>query len=57
MKTHELERAIAQYVRRFDGVFSSDRLPPNSRLLVSNNHPSDMPDEHWIAIYVDDDGR
>jgi len=46
-----------QYVRRFDGVFSSDRLPPNPRLLVTNTHSSDMPGEHWIAISVDDDGR
>ena len=27
MNTYELERVIGDYVKRFDGVFSSDRLP------------------------------
>ena len=40
----------------FDGVFSSDRLPPNPRMLVSNTHPSDMPGEHWVVIYISDNG-
>ena len=41
----------------FDGVFSIDRLPDHPRLLVCNTDPSDKPGRHWIAIYVDDDGR
>ena len=41
-------------MKRFDGVFSSDRLPTKPRLLVCNTDPSDMPGEHRIAIYVDD---
>ena len=57
MNTYELERAIGNYVKRFDGVFASDRLPTKPRLLVCNTDPSDMPGEHWIAIYVDDDGH
>ena len=57
MNTIELERMVADCVRRFDGVFSSDHLPTKPRLLVSNTDPSDMPGEHWVAIYVDDDGR
>ena len=57
MNTYELERVIRQYVKRFDGVFSSDRLPTKPRLLVCNTDPSDMPGAHWIAIYVDDDGH
>jgi len=57
MNTYELERVIGDYVKRFDGVFSSDRLPTKPRLLVCNTDPSDMPGEHWVAIYVDDDGR
>ena len=39
------------------GVFSSDRLPTKPRLLVCNTDPSDESGEHWIAIYVDDDGH
>ena len=35
MNTHEFERAIAQYVRRYVGVVSSDRLTTNPRLLIS----------------------
>jgi len=57
MNTYELERVVGDYVKRFDGVFSSDSLPPKPRLLVCNTDPSHMPGEHWIAIYVDDDGH
>ena len=57
MNTYELDRVIRQYVKRFDGVLSSDRLPTKPRLLVCNTDPSDMPGEHWIAICVDDDGH
>jgi hypothetical protein len=40
--------------RVFQGVFSSDMLPPNHRLLVCNTDPSTRPGQHWIAIYVDE---
>ena len=55
MNTYELQRVIGDYVKRFDGIFSIDRLPTKLRLLVCNTDPSTMPGEHWIAIYVDDD--
>jgi len=57
MNTHQLESVVRRHGKRFDGVFSSDRLPSQPRLLVSNTDPSDMPGEHWIAIYVDYGGR
>lgn len=41
----------------FQGVFSSDTLPTNPRLLVCNTDPSKEPGEHWISIYVDVNGR
>jgi hypothetical protein len=41
----------------FQGVFSVDTLPPNPRLLVCNTDPSTLPGKHWIAIYVDENGR
>ena len=41
----------------FDGVFACDHLPTKPRLMVCNTDKSDEPGEHWIAIYVDDDGR
>ena len=56
MNTYKLERAIGEYMKRF-GVFASDRLPTKPRLLVCNTDPSNMPGEHWITIYVDDDGH
>jgi len=52
-----MERVIGDYVKRFDGLFNSDRLPTKAILLVCNTDPSYMPGEHWIAIYVDDHGR
>ena len=57
MNTIELDRLISRHVKRFDGVFSSDRLPTNPKMLVSNTHPSDKPGEHWVVIYVSDDGN
>jgi len=56
MNTVNLDRLISRYVKRFDGVFSSDRLPPNPRMLVSNTHPSDKTGEHWVVNYVSNDG-
>jgi len=56
MNTVDLDRLNSRYVKRFDGVFSSDRLPSNPRMLVSNTHPSDLPGEHWVVIYISDNG-
>ena len=55
MNTDLLDRTIRLYAKRFDGVFSSDRLPTKPRLLVCNTDPSDESGKHWIAIYVNDD--
>ena len=57
MNTDQLDRAIRLYAKRFDGVFSGDRLPTKPRLLVCNTDPSDESGKHWIAIYVNDDGH
>jgi hypothetical protein len=43
--------------QNFQGVFSADTLPSKPRLLVCNTDPSSKPGRHWIAIYVDEDGR
>ena len=42
---------------RFQGVFSVDTLPENPRLLICNTDPSTEPGLHWIAIFVDQNGR
>jgi len=57
MNTDQLDRAICLYAKRFDGVFSSNSLPTKPRLMVCNTDPSDESGEHWIAIYVYDDGH
>ena len=57
MNTQQIDYIIRRHVRGFDGVFSSNTLPPdNPRLLVANTQPSDQPGEHWISIYVDRNG-
>jgi hypothetical protein len=60
MNTLEIERFIrADSVSRriFQGVFSADTLPDVPSLLVCNTDKSTKPGLHWIAIYVDNDGR
>ena len=57
MNSDEIDRFLRTRVRDFDGVFSIDNLPDNPHLLVCNTDPSDRPGQHWIAIYVDEDGR
>lgn len=37
----------------FQGVFSCDTMPTKPRLFICNTDPSNLPGEHWIAIYVD----
>jgi len=55
MNTDQLDHTFRLCAKRFDGVFSSDRLPTKPRLLFCNTDPSDESGKHWIAIYVDDD--
>jgi hypothetical protein len=53
MYTEQIEMSIYG----FQGVFSSDRLPSELRLLVCNTDPHHRPGEHWICINVDVQGR
>jgi len=58
MDTSEIDRIVREDCRGlFQGVFSTDTLPKKPRLLVSNTDPSNKPGTHWIAIYVDSNGR
>ncbi len=59
MNSDEIDRFLSQRLRDFDGVFrySMDNLPDDPHLLVCNTDPSDKPGRHWIAIYVDENGR
>jgi hypothetical protein len=55
MDTEHIERLLAT-VNNFQGVFSSDTLPDNPRLLVCNTDPASEPGVHWIAISVKNNG-
>jgi hypothetical protein len=57
MNTDQIDRILKRNIGNFDGVFSRDRLPVKPRLLVCNTDPSNRPGQHWIAIYVGEDGR
>ena len=57
MNSEDIERAVRRRVRRFDGVYAADRLPNDPCLLVCNTDPSHKLGEHWVAIYVDEEGR
>ena len=56
---------IEHYLKRycgdvFMGVFLSDKLPrfiTKPTLLVCNTDVSYLPGEHWIAIFIDSNGR
>lgn len=58
MNTRDIERILQRYAPLFRGVFSCDTLPSSGRgLMVSNTDPHDQPGSHWIAIYIDDEGK
>ena len=55
-QVQDLLRADSICSQIFQGVFSSDTLPSQPRLLVCNTDPSYKPGTHWIAIHVDRNG-
>jgi len=58
MNTNEIEqllRATCKY--DFQGVYSIDNLLSKPKLVVCNTDPSTKPGQHWISIYVSEDGR
>ena len=58
MNGFQVETLIRRFCRdKFQGVYSCDTLPPKPELLVCNTDPHDKPGTHWIAIYVDKNGR
>ena len=44
-------------MQRLDGVFSANHLPKNPHLLICNTDPFHRAGEHWVAMYVDDEGQ
>jgi len=58
MNTEHIEKALTSFRPLFLGVYSRDDLPEDGRgLMVANTDPSSLPGTHWIAIYVDSEGR
>ena len=63
MNTTDLFRALKKRCGgKLLGVFACDRLParlPHKRplILICNTHPHYKKGEHWITIYVGDDGK
>jgi len=58
MNTNEIEKLLTVTCKYdFQGVYSIDSLPSKPKLLVCNTDPSTKPGQHWISIYVSEDGR
>lgn len=62
MNTIELTSIIKRRIfnrTNFVGVLACDQLPKNiskyPTMLIVNTHPSFMPGEHWVAIYITKD--
>ena len=56
-------RLINEYLDAIDcfiGTFPRDGIPVPDKLpkgYIINTHTSDLPGEHWVAIYIDSRGR
>ena len=63
MDTREIERAIAQHpcaAAIFSGVYARDQLPQVVKYpcaMVLNTDPVNKPREHWVAVYITEDGK
>jgi len=52
MNTEEIEYILNRHLKDFEGVFSSNTLPQNPRLLVCNTDPAHKSGPHWVCIHV-----
>jgi len=58
MNTREIDNLLKKSCKKtFQGVFSVDTLPDKPRLLVANTDISTRAGEHWVAIFVAENGR
>ncbi len=52
---------VLKHVNGFQGVYARDQLPENPVswlcAMVLNTDPAHKPGEHWVAIYIDNDGE
>lgn len=59
MNTANIKRALQGLSARSVGCYAADRIPFNLSLpaaFVANTHPNYKPGEHWVAVYINNDG-
>ena len=58
LNTNQIDRILKRKVKKnYLGTFSSNHLPHETGLLVSNTDPCNRAGTHWIAIYISADRR
>lgn len=60
MNTLEIQQALNFIPQHNTGVYPADKIPkvwPKPAAIVANTDGSNKPGQHWIAMYVDRDGR
>jgi hypothetical protein len=57
MNTHQIDRILKRKVDTYLGTFSSNHLPHETGIFVSNTDPCHREGTHWIAIFIDADRR
>ena len=63
MNTKEIDTTLKTYPGTqhvFKGVYARNRLPRHLNVpsaLVGNTDPDNLPGTHWVAIYIDANGR
>jgi hypothetical protein len=55
MNTRQIDGILEPRVKNYIGTFSSDNLPHEPGIFVSNTDPHHLPGTHWIAIYISAD--
>jgi hypothetical protein len=58
LNTHQIDRILKRKVKKnYLGTFSSNHLPHETGIFVSNTDPCNRDGTHWIAIYISEDRR
>lgn len=60
MNSIEILQALHHLSARYAGVFPADRLPrvwTRSTALIANTDEHDRPGQHWVAFYIDEQGK
>jgi hypothetical protein len=52
LNTLQIDRILKRKVEKYLGTFSSNHLPHETGIFVSNTDPCNRDGTHWIAIYI-----